>query len=208
MTAVAAATDLTSVWEGNDGDFLSRATPFYLRRALRTPILDATWGKGVFWAGQALRPCVVGVDNNPEKRAEVLADNRVLPFRNEAFDVVVYDPPHIVHPWSDWDSDDRYSVAEGRGSIAYLFPPFLIEAERVLTAGGILIAKLADQVHSGRSWFQMGEYVTMLPFAGFTACDIVVKVRGHARPQPAGRRVLHAARRHSYYVIARKGKGC
>lgn len=200
----------TSVWEGTDNGFLRLAIPFYLRGRYghgETIILDSTYGLGVFWRDSLpLEWRLVGMDIDPTKPAAVLATNWVMPFRDGAFDVVVYDPPHIVHPWAEWDEGRRYSVAVGKGSIAYLFPAFLIEAQRVLAPGGILIAKLADQVHSGRSWFQMGEYVAMLPFADLTPCDIVVKVRGRARPQPAGRGVRHAARRHSYYVIARKGR--
>lgn len=201
---------LTSVWEGTDNGFLRRAVPFYLRERyspVGTRVLDSTYGLGVFWQdGIPAEWRLIGMDINSTKPAGVVADNGALPFGDAAFDVVIFDPPHIVHPWSDWDEAGRYSIAKGRGSIAYLFPSFLIEAHRCLAPGGILIAKLADQVHSGRSWFQMGEYVNMLPFAGLTPCDIVVKVRGRARPQPTGRGVRHAARRHSYYVVARRGR--
>lgn len=202
----------TSVWDGNDNGFLREAIPFYLRESYcpqRTVILDSTFGLGVFWRpGTPEGWTLISMDINPVKPAAVIADNGRMPFRDGVFNVVVNDFPHVTHDWSPWDSAGQYAVAAGRGSIAYLYPPFLAEAHRVLTADGIVIAKIADQVHSGRSWFQTGEFVAMLPAYGFTACDLIVKVRSHARPQPPGRRTLHAARRHSFYVIARKGKGC
>ena len=184
--------NLTSVWNSDDGAFCEAAIPFYLRRERRTPVLDATWGNGVFWKSSPLRPEVVGIDLCLDKRPTLYADNQVMPFGDDTFDVIVYDPPHVTHDWSPWDSAGQYAVAAGRGSIAYLYPAFLAEAQRVLTPDGIVIAKIADQIHSGRTFLQTFEFTALLPEHGFVACDLIVKVRASARPQPSGRRTLRS----------------
>ncbi len=201
--------EFSSVHTGDDHSFLLEAIPFYLRRRPVTTlrILDATWGKGVFWQGA--RPAgwrVVGMDALRFKHPEVWADNRQMPFRPQVFDAVVYDPPHVTHPWSAWDQSGAYEFAQGRGSIAYLYPDFLIEAGRVLVPDGIVIAKLADQIHTGKYWWQTFKFIQEAQVAGFTPCDVVIKVRSNYRPQPNGRRQLHARRRHSFYIILRKGR--
>lgn len=196
--------ELTSVWEADDAGLITRIIPFYLRHDAAI-VLDATWGKGNFWRyDEQFR--VVGMDNDKLRHAEVLADNQVMPFRNDTFDAIMYDPPHITHSWSDWDQSGSYGVAGGRGSIGYLFPLFLYEAWRILKDDGIVVAKLADQVHSGMTWHQTREFCQCAEAEGFQHCDTIVKVRTAARPQPSGRRQLHASRRHSYFIILRKGK--
>lgn len=198
-------TTLTSVWEKTDAAFLSQAIPFYFGCEPKR-ILDATLGLGVFWKNTAYGP--IGLDNDLQKHPAILGDNRALPFANEVFDVIVYDPPHVTHSWSPWDSSSRYSVADGRGSIAYLYPAFLAEAHRTLNCRGILMGKIADQIHSGRQWLQSIEFITKAQCSGFTVCDLIVKVRQRYRPQPEGRGTRHARRRHSFWIICRKGEDC
>lgn len=65
-----------------------------------TTVLDSTWGKGRFWDGNtAVR--VTGLDMSPHGRPSVLGDFTRLPFDDEAFDVVVLDPPY------QWDEGKR-----------------------------------------------------------------------------------------------------
>ena len=205
------ASVMTSVWEKTDNEFLRTAIPFYLRSKEeifplpKLRILDATFGLGVFWKDSYPKEWTVyGMDADKTKRPTLYGDNRSIPVRGNIFDVVIYDPPYVTHGWSKWDESYRYGSAEGYGSISYLFPSFLDEAERVLRTGGIVIAKLANQIHSGRFFDQVCEFKVMAQ-TQFTLCNEVIKIRSAARPQPAGRRQLHAEQRHSYYVILRKG---
>src|ERR1035437_1219642 len=83
---------LSSVWDGGDSELLENMLALY---PLKPPkrILDATINGGRFWRGSK-RP-VLGLDIEILHRPDVVADNTAMPFRNEALDVVVYDPPHI-----------------------------------------------------------------------------------------------------------------
>jgi hypothetical protein len=91
---------LPSIWEGSDADLLQRMLHFYPRKPPKL-ILDATVNAGRFWTGTERR--VIGLDVNPEYRPQVVADNRLMPFKDRCFDVVVYDPPHIPNQGSDAD---------------------------------------------------------------------------------------------------------
>lgn len=58
-------------------------------------VLDSTWGKGRFWDG-SWTGWVVGLDISPHGRPHVLGDFTQLPFRDESFDVVIFDPPYLT----------------------------------------------------------------------------------------------------------------
>ena len=66
-------------------------------------ILDATINGGRFWRGSQ-RP-VLGLDIEILQQPDIVADNAAMPFRNEVFDVVVYDPPHIPNQGKDNEED-------------------------------------------------------------------------------------------------------
>lgn len=198
---------LTSVWTGNDADLLLEIIPFYQRcEKEQLCILDATWGNGRFWKKRPANWRVIGLDNDCAKKAAILGDNRNLPFQRGVFDVIVYDPPHVTHSWSDWDQSPQYGFANGILDISYLYQDFVSQAAGSIKSDGLLLAKLSDQIHSFRYWWQTKEYLNVLEDSAFTPCDLIVKVRAAPRAQPPGRRQLHARRRHSYWVIARKGK--
>ena len=118
-------------------------------------ILDATCGGRHLWFDK-VRADTVYVDRrvlpkgtipvrpNWEVRPTVVADFTRLPFRNETFDLIVFDPPHIVRDKpsksflrtkygelnsSDWDATIRTGFEE---------------CWRVLKSGGTLHFKWAD----------------------------------------------------------------
>ena len=93
---------IPSVWNGDDAELLERILDFYPRREPEL-ILDATVNGGRFWRGSG-RP-VLGMDIDAKHRPAVLGDNTVMPFADESFDVVVYDPPHIPNHGLDRTKD-------------------------------------------------------------------------------------------------------
>jgi hypothetical protein len=70
-----------------------------------TTVLDATYGKGMFWAGSTADVQVTSLDRNQARRVDVVGDFTALPFRDGAFDVCIFDPPY------QWD------MGRGKGSI-------------------------------------------------------------------------------------------
>ena len=93
---------LGSVWEGDDAELLERMLAFYPRKRPKR-ILDATVNGGRFWR-DSKRP-VYGLDLDIAHRPQIVADNTQMPFTDAAFDVVVYDPPHIPNQGKDNEKD-------------------------------------------------------------------------------------------------------
>ncbi len=111
-------------------------------------VLDATYGKGMFWNGKA-DVTVTGIDLNPARARDVCADFTRLPFADAAFDVTIFDPPY------QWDMGQKGSI------IGKLFGTYRSEAHaretvqmgaqeawRVSRLG--IIVKVQNYIHASR----------------------------------------------------------
>jgi hypothetical protein len=139
-------------------------------------ILDASYGRGGIWRGMPYKP--TRLDARALADADIVGDWDELAslFAPASFDVVVWDPPHVSDGGSgivghgDWG--DRYGTLtpglKGR-TIAPLFAPFLEAARAVLQPRtGVVLAKVADQVHCGDHQWQFIDLVLAGRAAGFT----------------------------------------
>lgn len=216
---------ISSVWTGTDAAFLERALAFYCRTPPE-PILDATYNVGRFWRGSTRR--VWGMDIDPAHPADIVADNRTMRGLNRAtgetdwtvpdaaMGVVVYDPPHVGPQGRD-KSRKRFDVDYGANvrcdattgwSLSYLYPPFLEQARRVLVPNGLLLAKITDQVNSHRSRWAHVDFMNAAGAAGFTVCDLIVKVRTGPMTSSRWKRAVHARKRHCFWIVCRNGPSC
>jgi hypothetical protein len=59
-------------------------------------ILDMSAGYRAIWFNR-LHPDTVFVDIRPQVSPTVIANTEILPFPNNVFDLVVFDPPHVVN---------------------------------------------------------------------------------------------------------------
>ena len=203
---------IPSVWEGEDRHLLEWMLDFYPRQQPKR-ILDATINEGRFWRGSAR--AVVGLDIDRSFRPTVVADNLTMPFRNDSFDVVVYDPPHIPNQGRDRQKDfnTRFGLVvkssrENGYNFSHLFAPFAREAYRVLTPEGILFAKITDYIHNHRLQWAHIELVNAAAASGLVPCDCIVKVRKGPIVDPKWQTAHHARRQHSYWLIFRKSNRC
>jgi hypothetical protein len=57
-------------------------------------ILDVTVNEGRIWGRGKSHYKYTGMDIDPSVQPDVVADNTAMPFADESWDVVVYDPPH------------------------------------------------------------------------------------------------------------------
>lgn len=73
-------------------------------------ILDLSAGKRNIWFNR-LYPNAIFVDIRPEMFPTVVADTTLLPFRDAFFDLIVFDPPHMVH-------GERSTMARYYGSLS------------------------------------------------------------------------------------------
>jgi hypothetical protein len=205
---------LSSVWEGSDGDLLEAMFQFYASIDPE-PILDATYNTGRFWQRSTRE--VWSMDIDPRYKPMIVGDNRIMagvPSRH--FGVVVYDPPHVGPQGRDksvkrFDVDFGATAACGKEqgwSLSYLYPPFLKQAKRVLQLDGLLLAKITDMVNSHRSRWAHCDFMRMAEEAGFTVCDLIIKVRRGPMMSSKWKETHHARKRHCYWIICRNGASC
>jgi hypothetical protein len=203
---------LPSIWEGTDTELLERMLDFYPQQVPKN-ILDAKVNAGRFWVGSQRN--VTGMDIDPAHKPDVVGDNTDMPFPDESFDVVVYDPPHIPNQGKDKSKDFnkrfglvlKSSIEEGY-NFSHMYPPFCKEAHRVLQKNGILFCKIADYVHGHRFQWAHVEFINAAVAVGFTACDCIVKVRKGPITDPRWKKAHHARRHHCYWLVFRKSKKC
>jgi SAM-dependent methyltransferase len=203
---------LPSVWEGEDCDLLELMLDFYPHKHPQR-ILDATVNGGRFWRGS--QRAVIGLDINPHYHPDVVGDNLSMPFRDEVFDVVVYDPPHIPNQGKDRSKDfnTRFglvlkSSAEHGYNFSHLYLPFVREAYRLLRAEGILLCKITDYVHNHRLQWAHVDLIQASTATGFCPCDCIVKVRKGPIVDPKWQVAHHARRHHCYWLVFRKSEKC
>lgn len=167
-------------------------------------VLDATYGLGRMW--RAWRPAdLVTVDLC--RPADVRCDFRRLPFRDKTFDTVVFDPPYKLNGTSTGVGpsalDDGYGVGGGYMSTAdrhRLIHDGITGCGRV--SAEWLLVKCQDQVSSGKVQWQTRLFADAIERSGFVLFDSLHVVG--CRPQPSGRRQLHARRDYSTLLVGRR----
>lgn len=203
---------LPSVWCGEDSELLEKMLSFYPRKRPRL-VLDATVNGGRFWRGSTRK--VVGIDIDLAHRPSIVADNAAMPFGDESFEVMVYDPPHIPNQGRDNEKDFRErfglgprSPKESGYTFSHTFPPFIGEAYRVLAEEGILFCKIADYIHHHRYQWAHVELIQAARDAGFRPCDCIIKIRKGPIIDPKWKIAHHTRRQHCYWLVFRKSKKC
>ena len=129
----------------DDSVLIERMLAFYPRSEPRL-ILDATVNSGRFWRDSQRR--VIGLDIETRHRPSDCADNTSMPFSDSAFDVIVYDPPHIPNQGRDKlkDFNTRLglggrSAKENGYSFAHTYPAFVRERGVYYPLKGFFCAK-------------------------------------------------------------------
>ncbi len=205
---------LSSVWEGNDATLLEEMFTFYASIPVE-PILDATFNHGRFWKGSGRQ--VVSMDIDPKYKPMIVGDNRRMEgVESSSFGVVVYDPPHVGPQGRDksrkrFDEDFGATMECGKEhdwGLSYLYPPFLEQAKRVLKPDGLLLAKITDMVNCHRSRWAHCDFMRMADEAGFTVCDLIVKIRTGPMASNKWKTAHHARKRHCFWIICRNGTRC
>jgi SAM-dependent methyltransferase len=203
---------LSSVWHGTDAELLERMLDFYPRTPPRR-ILDATVNIGRFWLGS--RRSVIGMDIDIQHGPNIAGDNLHMPFQDESFDVVVYDPPHIPNQGQDKSKDfnTRFglvlkSPAENGYNFSHLYPPFVQEAYRVLKSEGILFCKITDYIHNHRFQWAHIEVIKAAEAVGFRPCDCIIKIRKGPIISPKWKTAHHTRRHHCFWLVFRKSDKC
>jgi hypothetical protein len=164
-------------------------------------VLDTTYGSGSFWRGSHADVSVTGLDLDPARARDVVGDFTALPFLDNSFDVVIFDPPYHT------DVGRKGSVTQARfGSFKRLADLQLAvqlgtaEAWRVSRLG--VIVKVQDYIHASRAvWMSLWVHgaIPVEPFDVLHARQISGKIRS-----PKWKDQLSVYRNHATYWVYRK----
>jgi SAM-dependent methyltransferase len=167
-------------------------------------VLDPTYGLGGFW--RRWQPAeLIASDLDPAKSPiGHSVDFTRLPWPAATFEAVAFDPPYKLNGTPDAAVDARYGVhvpTTWQDRMA-LIRDGIAEAVRVLRPGGHLLIKCQDQVCSGRVRWQTREFADHAEAHG---CELIDRfdLLAH-RPQPPGRRQVHARRNASTLLVMRR----
>ncbi len=209
---------LVSAHVGGNADVFPRILALHVPRGSK--VADITWGQGVFWKRVPTEDYdVIGSD------LKTGVDCRKLPYKDEEFDCVVFDPPYMEGFFrkseghlggSGTHSAFRRAYSNGEATteggpkwhaaVVDLYVKGGKEAARVLKKNGIFIVKCQDEVSANRQWLTHVEIINAYDKLGFYACDLFVVVRAN---QPGVSRIIkqvHARKNHSYFLVFQKSK--
>ena len=178
-------------WPTN-AELIADVAKLYLDESWR--ILDPTHGKGIWWKKWRPRELVTH-----DIRQDGV-DFRSLPHRDAEFDAVAFDPPYVCvggrKTTTIEDMHDRYGLTDAPKSPAELqdlINAGLAECLRVCKPGRPVLVKVQDYVSSGKLWIGTHHTLTHALKLGATLTDRFEHVTS-IRPQPPGRRQVHARR--------------
>jgi len=168
--------------------------------------LDLSYGRGVFWdffEPSGLVTNDVDVNVSSEHHLDATSwpqlSNRGW---GDRFDTVVWDPPYRLNGTPDQSFDQRYGIAD-RTSVEDRMSVILRGAKnsvRCTKPGGHILTKCQNQVVSGRKVDQVRAVKEACESEGATWVDDLHFLQ-KPRPQPPGRRQLHARSNFSTLVV-------
>lgn len=181
----------------------------YLRETDR--VLDPTYGRGTWW--KLWRPTELVAHHRPDDGV----DFRALPHPDDSFDVVAFDPPYVCTGGRETSTlgefNDRYGLTDTPrrpGELQAMNDAGLAECARVVRRGGLILAKCADYVWSGKVVWGTDATRDAAVALGLVVVDRFEHV-GKARAQPkrtradgAPVRQHHARRNLSTLFVFRK----
>lgn len=207
---------VVSAYIGGNAEVFPKILSLHVPKGAK--VADVTWGQGVFWKN--VRPGDYEVRGTDVKTG---VDCRNLPYADESFDCVVFDPPYMegffrrsadhlggggTHSSFRKAYSNREATEEGgpkwHAAVIDLYVKGGKEAFRILKKNGICIVKCQDEVSANRQWLTHVEIINEYASMGFYARDLFLVVRAN---QPGVSRLLkqvHARKNHSYFIIFQK----
>ena len=205
-------TDIQAYHRGTNASLIEKVAQLgYIKSTDLT--LDLTYGRGAWWkTWRPDRGQLITNDMSLATDAQWHVDFRSRPKEwMGLFDVVAYDPPYLLTGSrgtmpDHYEIESRYGLERGYehadDSKTLIWQGFLAAVD-YLRPGGTLLYKTQDQVSSGKV-----HWLTMEAWMWGCGANLTLVDRfdmAPARPQPPGRRQVHA-RRGSTLLIFRKGK--
>lgn len=171
---------MLTVLFAESGDNFAHLVRFYAPNAPR--LLDVTYGEGTLVKRSPIP--VVGVDQDPESKAHVIADSTNLPFEDGSFEVAVFDPPYLygsknlhMGPVGKKTWSTVRATFDTPADLIVLALGVAEELYRVLVPGGVVIVKCMDSRFKGRLVRNHDIVTEAFEYNGFDLHDQNIYVR-------------------------------
>lgn len=169
---------------------------------------DVTYGNGVFYKNIE-RPNVC-LDLEPLFPFVQKADSTKTPIMSGSLDSVVFDPPFLTYVRAGRTGNGKMALAKRfagywtYGELQSHYEGTIIEANRILKNGGVLVFKCQDIVHNHKLH---ATHANVIEWAKpeFRLLDLFVLTANHRMPSPnrIGKQ-QHARIFHSYFLVLKK----
>lgn len=138
-------------------------------------------------------------------------DFRSLPYSDDFFDVVTFDPPYVAKGGRSTSGigefDSRYGLADAPRTpeqLAWYNADGIAECVRVARPGGLILVKCKDYISSGKFFDATTRVILTAHDLNLDLIDRLEHVRASAGVQPPGRRQVHARRNLSTLFVFKK----
>lgn len=167
-----------------------------------TTVLDTTYGSGSFWRGSHADVVVTGMDLNAARARHVRADFTALPFADNSFDVVIFDPPYHTDVGRAKASAThaRFGSFATVADLKRAVQLGTAEAYRVARLG--VIVKVQDYIHASRAVWMSHWVHAAVPVEPYDVL-YVQRTCGKIR-SPKWKDQLSVYRNHATYWVYRK----
>lgn len=162
-------------------------------------IYDPTYGNGVFWKG-FLHP-VLGSDILPTRSPDLVADFTRLPFKDETFDLVVFDPPFQTDMGKNKPSvmGKRFATYPTILELKWAVLQGVLECWRTCKLG--IIVKVQDYNHANKKVWMSDWIREAIPVDPY---DVVYLKQARKMNDPKWKNQLSVRTNHSTFWVYRK----
>lgn len=173
--------------------------------------LDPTFSTGGFY--RKIPQPKLCYDLVPQRDNVVQADCRKLPLQSGSIRSIIIDPPFLATTGKSLAGNTgniinrRFSVARSERELAALYEATIMEANRVLCPGGILVFKCQDKVSSGKQYMMHCNVYQWAILQGFEVLDLFILLARSRLVANWQRNQKHARKYHCYFWVFRKRKG-
>lgn len=175
--------------------------------------LDCTYSKGSFWKN--LPEPTFKSDLIPINDTVIEANSENLPFEDNSFKSIMYDPPFVIAGKTYKDNKNGSSIIakrfEGYENYNLLMKNYYLslkELYRICDKGGYVVMKCQDTVSGGKNHFTHNLIFNIGLHLGFYPRDLFI-LNSNRRINSFGgkwKKQEHARKYHSYFIVFEKIK--
>jgi SAM-dependent methyltransferase len=172
--------------------------------------LDPTYSKGNFYKNK-INPPKHKFDKYPQTDGVEYSDVVDLPFDDESFSIVMFDPPFLATRGPSLKVENgsniinrRFTVFQTEKDLHVFYIDALHELYRILKPDGILIFKCQDKVSSGKQYFSHCFVHDQAIKIGFYPKDMFVLLAKNRVISGKHGNQMHARKFHSYFWVLEK----